>query len=66
MKVLFIQPLKTPKTVEIDGTLESMQKLVGGYIEAIYPFEDGEIASFATRKESLRVTPQPRLIRYRG
>ena len=43
MKVLFIQPLKTPKTVEIDGTLESMQKLVGGYIEAIYPFEDGEI-----------------------
>ena len=43
MKVLFIQPLKTPKTVEIDGSLESMQKLVGGYIESIYPFEDGEI-----------------------
>ena len=29
MKVLFIQPLKAPKTVEIDGSLESMQKLVG-------------------------------------
>ena len=25
---------------EIDGNLESMQEIVGGYIEAIYPFDD--------------------------
>ena len=31
----------TPPTVqEIDGSLESMQKIVGGYIQAIYPFDD--------------------------
>lgn len=31
----------TPPTVqEIDGSLESMQKIVGGDIEAVYPFDD--------------------------
>lgn len=31
----------TPPTVQkIDGSLESMQKLVGGHIQAIYPFDD--------------------------
>lgn len=31
----------TPPTVqEIDGSLESMQKIVGGDIEAAYPFDD--------------------------
>ena len=40
LKVLYIEPMKTPKIVEIDGDLESMQNLVGGYIEEYMPFED--------------------------
>ena len=40
LKVLYIEPMKTPKIVEIDGDLESMQNLVGGYIEEYMPFDD--------------------------
>ena len=40
MTVLLIEPGKTPRHTEIDGTLEGMQQVVGGYIQAIYPFED--------------------------
>ena len=62
MKVLFIQPLKAPKTVEIDGSLESMQKLVGGYIEAIYPFEDGEICLVCNEEGKLEGLPLNRAL----
>lgn len=44
MKILVIEPLKTPYTKEIDGNLESMQQIVGGTIQAIYPFNNPEIA----------------------
>ena len=40
MKVLIVEPGKHPYEAEIDSSLESLQKTVGGYIEAIYPFED--------------------------
>lgn len=40
LKVLYIEPMKTPKIVEINGDLESMQNLVGEYIEEYMPFED--------------------------
>ena len=62
MKVLFIQPLKAPKTVEIDGSLESMQKLVGGYIEAIYPFEDSEICLVCNEEGKLEGLPLNRAL----
>ena len=41
MKVLYIEPLKPPHPITIDGSLESMHKLVhGDLIEAVYPFDD--------------------------
>ena len=40
MKILIVEPGKHPREAEIDGSLESMQKTVGGYLQAIYPFED--------------------------
>ncbi len=40
IKVLVVEPLKAPYEKEIDIGLKSMQALVGGYIQAIYPFED--------------------------
>jgi len=39
MKVLVVEPLKECYTKEING-LEEMQALVGGYIQAVYPFEE--------------------------
>ena len=40
MQVLLIEPGKIPEVKEISGTLDSMQKLVGGTIQAIYPFDE--------------------------
>lgn len=40
ISVLYIEPGKTPRLMEIDNTLEAKQKIVGGYIEAYMPFED--------------------------
>ena len=44
MKALVIEPLKEPYVKDIDGSLESMQQIVGGTIQAIYPFDNPEIA----------------------
>lgn len=33
MKVVLVEPRKKARVVEIDHTLEAMQKIVGGYIE---------------------------------
>lgn len=40
IRVLLIEPHKHPRLVEIERTLENLQKLVGGYIAASYPWED--------------------------
>lgn len=40
MKILVVEPSKRPYVKEINHTLEEMQKVVGGSIQAIYPFED--------------------------
>ena len=40
MNVLLVEPNADPRAIEIDGSLASMQSLVGGLIEAVYPFED--------------------------
>ena len=40
LQILFIEPGKYPKTIEINDTLEAMQSLVGGYIEEYCPFND--------------------------
>lgn len=40
ISVLFVQPKKYPKVIEIDNTLEAMQKLVEGNIEEYMPFDD--------------------------
>ena len=40
MKVLVIEPVKAPVVKEIDSSLEAMQKVVGGYIQALFPFDE--------------------------
>ena len=40
MTILVVEPMKKPTIQEIDGSLESMQRIVGGDIEAVYPFDD--------------------------
>ena len=43
LRVLVVEPMKPCRVQEIPNTLEAMQKIVGGYIEAVYPFPDAVI-----------------------
>ena len=40
MKIVLVEPGKPSRAAEIDGNLASMQQLVGGTIQAVYPWED--------------------------
>ena len=40
MTVVMLEPGKKARIVKMEKDLESMQKVVGGLIQAIYPFED--------------------------
>ena len=40
ISVLIIEPMKEPYAQEIDSGLASLQKAVGGDIEAVYPYDD--------------------------
>ena len=40
MTVVKLSPGKRAEVLDIPHTLEAMQQQVGGYIEAMYPFED--------------------------
>ncbi|MBO5568522.1 MAG: DUF3846 domain-containing protein [Aeriscardovia sp.] len=40
IRVLLIKPMETPHIVMIEHTLDNLQKLVGGTIQAVYPWED--------------------------
>lgn len=40
MRVLVVEPGKRPVVKEIESGLEALQAVVGGLIEAVYPFEE--------------------------
>ena len=40
MQVIVVEPKKKPMVQDIGSDLESMQKIVGGSIEAVYPFDE--------------------------
>ena len=40
MRILLVEPGKVPRPAEIEDSLEAMQAVVGGSIQAVYPFEE--------------------------
>lgn len=40
MKILVCEPHKRPYLKDIEHTLENLQEIVGGYIQALYPYDD--------------------------
>ena len=40
LKALVVEPMKPCRVQEFPCTLEAMQKIVGGYIQAVYPFPE--------------------------
>ena len=58
MKVIIVEPFTNPYTKEIKGDLESMPRIVGGYIEAVYPFDDPDVALVCNEEGKLEgLTP---------
>ncbi len=43
--MLEIAPLSRPRVIEVDHTLETLQELVGGTLQAVFPWED-RVAAF--------------------
>ena len=60
--VLVVEPGKEPYVKEIDSGLESLQHEVGGYIEAIYPYED-PVALVCNEEGKLEGLPLNRALR---
>lgn len=63
MKVLIVEPLKVPYEKEIDGSLESMQAVVGELIQLLYPFEDPELALICNDDGKILGLPYNRVLR---
>lgn len=61
MKVIIVKPFTNPYVATIKGDLESMQKIVGGYIQAIYPFDD-EVALVCNEEGKIEGLPPNRFL----
>lgn len=57
MHVIIVEPGQKPREADIENKLEVLQKIVGGYIEAIYPFED-EVAIICDEESKLKSDTQ--------
>ena len=62
MKVIVVEPKKKPMVQDIGSGLEYMQKIVGGSIEAIYPFEE-PVALICNEEGKLLNLPLNRVLR---
>ena len=40
IRMLEVAPLAEPRLIEVEHTLENLQELVGGTIQAVYPWDD--------------------------
>lgn len=60
--VLVVEPGKEPYAKEIDSGLESLQHEVGGYIQAVYPFEE-PVAIVCDEEAKLEGLPLNRALR---
>lgn len=63
MRILIVEPMKAPYEKEIAGDLKSMQAVVGGFIQAIYPFEDEELALICNEEGKLIGLPLNRVLK---
>lgn len=62
MKILKLEPNEAPVIMEIEGSLASMQSVVGGRIQAVFPFPE-EIALICNEEGKLMGLPYNRVLR---
>lgn len=62
IRVVLLEPMKEARVVEINHSLQSMQSVVGGLIEAIYPFEE-QVCIVCNEEGKLQGLPLNRALR---
>ena len=62
MQVVIVEPKKKPVVQDIDSDLKSMQKIVGGSIQAIFPFDE-PVALICNEEGKLLNLPLNRALR---
>ena len=62
MQVVVVEPKKKPMVRDIGSDLDSMQKIVGGPIEAVYPFDE-PVALICNEEGKLLNLPLNRALR---
>lgn len=66
MKVLVLEPMREPYAKEIDGSLESMNEIVGGWIETVYPTHPDEAVIVCNEEGKLMGLPWNRELKING
>ena len=61
MKVIVLEPMKEAYVAEIENDLSGMQKVVEGYIQGIYPFEE-EVCFVVNEKGKINGLPLNRAL----
>lgn len=61
MKVIVVEPMEKPVVKEIGSKLEDMQEVVGGLIEAVYPYDD-LVALVCNEEGKINGSPLNRLV----
>lgn len=61
--VLVVEPEKTPYVKTVPSGLASLQQEVGGYIQAIYPWEDDSCCIVCDEDARLKNSPYNRVLR---
>ena len=62
IKVLICDPYKEAEIKEIDNTLETLQGIVGGYIEVVRPWHDDDMILICNEEGILRNLPCRRIV----
>ena len=62
MRVIVVEPKKKPMVQDVGSDLKSMQKIVGGSIQAIYPFDE-PVALICNEEGNLLNLPLNRALR---
>ena len=61
IQVLIVEPMEKPRLATVDHKLEEFQKIVDGYIQAVYPFND-EAALICNEESKLNGKQLNRLV----
>lgn len=62
IRILIVEPGRHPRIAAIPHELKEMQQVVGGYIQAIYPWEDAEAALICDEEGLLKGYEPNRII----